>query len=123
MTVDELPLLRSEGAVVGRLSPLMRQLRERGPVVKMRTRSGDEAWLVTRLAELKQLLKDRRIGRSHLDPENRPHYLDSPLLDTPVRSDDPRDPREDPRRAHPALLREADGRAAGAGRRARRRAP
>lgn len=94
MTVDELPLLRSEGSVVGRLSPLMRQLRERGPVVKVRTRAGDEAWLVTRLAELKQLLKDRRIGRSHPDPENRPRYLDSPLLDTLVRSDDPEVARE-----------------------------
>lgn len=88
-TVEEPPLLRSEGSVVGTLSPMMRRMRERGAVVKVRTRTGDEAWLVTRLAELKELLKDRRIGRSHPDPDNRPRYLDTPLLDQLVRSDDP----------------------------------
>lgn len=88
MATDNLPLLRSEGSVLGRLSPLMRELRERGPVVKVRTRAGDEAWLVTRYAELKELLKDSRIGMSHPDPANRPRYVDSPLLDLGV-ADDP----------------------------------
>jgi hypothetical protein len=42
MAIDNLPLLRSEGSVLGRMSPLMRELRERGPVVKVRTQAGNE---------------------------------------------------------------------------------
>lgn len=103
MTVDDLPLLRSEGSVVGRLSPLMRDLRERGPVVKVRTRAGDEAWLVTRHAELKQLLKDTRIGRSHPDPSDRPRYLDTPLLDMTISTEPPAAARETHMKTRAAL--------------------
>jgi cytochrome P450 monooxygenase len=43
MAAAELPVLGSGKSVVGRLSPLMRDLRGKGPVVKVRTPAGDEA--------------------------------------------------------------------------------
>ncbi|MDT7703912.1 MAG: hypothetical protein QOJ30_6237, partial [Pseudonocardiales bacterium] len=35
----------------------------------MTTPAGDPAWLVTRFAEVRDLLGDKRFGRSHPDPE------------------------------------------------------
>lgn len=72
---------------IGRLSDTMRELRAGGPIRRVRTPAGDEGWLVTRHAELKQLLLDDRIGRSHPDPETMPRYLDSALLDLTVQRD------------------------------------
>jgi cytochrome P450 monooxygenase len=72
---------------IGRLSDTMRELRDGGPIRRVRTPAGDEGWLVTRHAELKQLLLDDRIGRSHPDPETMPRYLDSALLDLTVQRD------------------------------------
>lgn len=90
MTATEnLPFLGSQQPVVGRLNNLMRELRDTGPVAKVRTLAGDEAWLVTRYAELKQLLQDDRLGSSHPDAENRAKYLDNPLFDMAVSSEDP----------------------------------
>ncbi|MCS7484855.1 cytochrome P450 [Umezawaea endophytica] len=68
---------------------MIRDARAIGPVVKVRTLAGDEAWLVTRYAELKQLLVDDRLGASHKDPAHRARYLDNPLFDMGVLSDDP----------------------------------
>jgi cytochrome P450 monooxygenase len=72
----------------------MHDLRARGPVVKVRTKTGDEAWLVTRYAELKQLLRDGRLGNSHPDPGNRPRHLDNPLLDMTIVNEEPAVARE-----------------------------
>jgi cytochrome P450 monooxygenase len=94
MTAPDLPVLESDKLVVGRLSPLMRDLRTIGPVVKVRTATGDEAWLVTRYAELKQLLRDNRLGNSHPDPENRPKHFDNPLLDMTIVKEEPEVARE-----------------------------
>jgi cytochrome P450 monooxygenase len=60
----------------------------------VRTHTGDEAWLVTRYAELKQLLLDHRLGPTHPDPANRSRYLDNPLLDLLVVDEDPATSRE-----------------------------
>ncbi|MCO1580836.1 cytochrome P450 [Crossiella sp. SN42] len=79
--VEELPLLRCQRPVVGRLDPLLRDLQSRAPVLKVRTRTGDQAWLVTRYAELKQLLVEGRMENAHPDPANRARYLDSPVFD------------------------------------------
>ncbi|WP_146174888.1 cytochrome P450 [Umezawaea tangerina] len=68
---------------------MIRDARAIGPVVKVRTLAGDEAWLVTRYAELKQLLVDDRLGASHKDPAHRARYLDNPLFDMGILSDDP----------------------------------
>ena len=80
---DELPSLATEREGLLRLRPstLLRDLQEQAPICRVRTPAGDEAWLVTRYAEVKQLLMDERIGRSHLDPASAPRYVDNPLLD------------------------------------------
>ncbi|MBN6037245.1 cytochrome P450 [Amycolatopsis sp. 195334CR] len=80
---DELPSLATEREGLLRLRPstLLRDLQEQAPICRVRTPAGDEAWLVTRYAEVKQLLMDERIGRSHLDPGSAPKYVDNPLLD------------------------------------------
>jgi cytochrome P450 monooxygenase len=86
---EDLPVLGSEPPLVGRSYPLLRRLQDRQPVCKVRTHAGDEAWIVTRYAEVKQLLLDERLGRSHPDPPNMPRYYDSALLDMLVTNTDP----------------------------------
>ncbi|PWW63416.1 cytochrome P450 [Actinokineospora spheciospongiae] len=88
-TTKDLPWLGAQRPVIGRLNSMIREARDLGPVVKVRTLAGDEAWLVTRYAELRQLLLDDRLGASHKDTANRPRYLDNPLFDMGVLSDDP----------------------------------
>jgi cytochrome P450 monooxygenase len=86
---EDLPALGSQQSQLGRLNPLMRSLQLQGPISRVRTYTGDEAWLVTRHGELKQLLLDNRLGLTHPDPANRSRYLDHPLLDLLVVNDDP----------------------------------
>ena len=86
-THDDLPRLGSEQPHIGCLSAQMRDLQARGPICRVRSPAGDEGWLVTRHAELKRLLLDHRVGKSHPDPANAPRYLDSPLLDMTVLPD------------------------------------
>jgi cytochrome P450 monooxygenase len=81
IVADDLPALRYEHPSLGRLTPQLLSLRERGPVTKVRTPAGDEAWLVTRYAEMKELLLDNRLVRTHPDPASGPRYADNPLLD------------------------------------------
>lgn len=86
---EDLPTLASVRPSLGKLNPLMRELQRQGPVCRIRTHTGDEAWLVTRYAELKELLLDHRLGPTHPDPPNRSRYLDHPLLDLLIVNDDP----------------------------------
>ncbi|MEV7866606.1 cytochrome P450 [Streptomyces sp. NPDC088124] len=51
------------------LAPGLRTLQSQGAVHRVRTAEGDEAWLVTGHAWVRQLLDDDRLGRSHPDPE------------------------------------------------------
>ncbi|MFD7288756.1 cytochrome P450 [Streptomyces sp. NPDC059863] len=52
-----------------RLAPGLRTLQSQGAVHRVRTVEGDEAWLVTGHAWVRQLLDDDRLGRTHPDPE------------------------------------------------------
>ncbi|MFE7314782.1 cytochrome P450 [Streptomyces sp. NPDC057555] len=81
------PALKAEASPVLHLSPLLRELQSRAPVCKVRTPAGDEGWLVTRHAELKQLLHDERLARAHTDPANAPRYVRNPFLDLLVTDD------------------------------------
>jgi pentalenolactone synthase len=65
------------------ISPVVRELQARCPVTRVRTLTGDEAWMVTRHAELKQLFGERRLGRSHPDPEHAARISDSILFGGP----------------------------------------
>ncbi|WP_244190757.1 cytochrome P450 [Streptomyces caeruleatus] len=52
-----------------RLAPGLRTLQAQGAVHRVRTAEGDEAWLVTGHAWVRQLLDDDRLSRSHPDPK------------------------------------------------------
>lgn len=64
--------------------PLLRRLQGEGPIHRVRTQVGDEAWLVTRYEEVRQLLGDDRLGRSHPDPDNAARSGDSVLFGGPL---------------------------------------
>jgi cytochrome P450 len=51
------------------LAPLYEVLRREAPVAAVTTPAGDPAWLVTRYEEVRDLLGDKRLGRSHPRPE------------------------------------------------------
>ncbi|GAA1257348.1 cytochrome P450 [Sphaerisporangium rubeum] len=60
-----------------------RELRATGPVTLVRTQAGDEAWLVTGYEEVRALLADPRLGRSHPAPETAARVSGSVLLGGP----------------------------------------
>jgi pentalenolactone synthase len=66
------------------LAPLLRALQAERPITKVRTLAGSEAWLVTRHAEVKALFSDRRLGRSHPDPEHAPRISNAIFLGGPM---------------------------------------
>jgi cytochrome P450 monooxygenase len=100
---EDLPTLASVQPQLGRLNPLMRELQRQGPICRIRTHTGDEGWLVTRHAELKQLLLDHRLGPTHADPPNRSRYLEHPLLDLLIVDMDPELAREEHVRVRASL--------------------
>ncbi|MFJ9713718.1 cytochrome P450 [Streptomyces sp. NPDC101234] len=51
------------------LAPLYEVLRHEAPITPVTTPAGDPAWLVTRFEEVRDLLSDKRFGRSHPEPE------------------------------------------------------
>jgi len=52
-------------------------------IKRVPTPAGDQAWLVTDYDQIKTLLADRRLGRSHVDPDNAPRFIDSAVLGRP----------------------------------------
>lgn len=48
------------------------------------TPAGDPAWLVTRYQDVKRLLTDSRLGRSHPDPERAPRYANAAIFGGPI---------------------------------------
>jgi cytochrome P450 monooxygenase len=80
-TSEELPGLEFDDPVIFGVNSYMRTLQAEGPIVKVRTPAGDAAWLVTRHKQVKTLLRDRRLGRSHPDPDGAPRYVDNPMMD------------------------------------------
>src|SRR5215813_8236796 len=53
-------------------------------VRRVTTPAGDPAWLVTSYRDVKQLLNDPRLGRSHPDPARAPRYTDAVIFGQPV---------------------------------------
>jgi cytochrome P450 len=69
------------------------QLSDGGPFMTVDTRvrrvttpAGDPAWLVSSHDDVKQLLDDPRLGRSHPDPDHAPRYTDAAIFGRPVGS-------------------------------------
>ncbi|MEV5957114.1 cytochrome P450 [Streptomyces sp. NPDC051987] len=50
------------------LAPLYEVLRREAPITPVTTPAGDPAWLVTRFDDVRDLLSDKRLGRSHPEP-------------------------------------------------------
>lgn len=67
-----LPTLPFEQPAPLAIAPLLRALQAERPITRVQTPAGDEAWLVTRYAEVKELLADQRLGRSHPNPRHAP---------------------------------------------------
>lgn len=65
-------------------APGLRALQARGAVHKVRTATGDQAWLVTGYEEVRQLLADPRLGRSHPDPGSAARTGESVLFGGPL---------------------------------------
>lgn len=79
-----LPALPFERHDVLGVPPLVRRLQAERSIVRVRTPTADEAWYVTRHAELRQLLGDSRLGRSHPDPAHAPRVNHSTLFGGPT---------------------------------------
>jgi len=70
------------------VAPLLRQLQQDGVVHPVRTAVGDQAWLVTGYEEVRRLLADERLGRSHPDPAKAARLGESVLFGGPMGSYD-----------------------------------
>jgi cytochrome P450 len=81
---NDLPALPFDKPAPLTMAPLLRVLQAERPITRVRTPAGDVAWLVTRYAEVKALLGDPRLGRSHPDPEHAPRISDSILFGGPM---------------------------------------
>ena len=64
--------------------PGLQALRARGPIHPVRTATGDPAWLVTGYQEVRRLLDDPRLGRSHPDPDRAARTGESALFGGPL---------------------------------------
>ena len=85
-TIEALPALPFERPSPLEIAPLYRQLQDKRPVARVRTLAGDEAWLVTRHADVQALLGDERLARSHPDPARAARISGSALLGGPTGS-------------------------------------
>jgi pentalenolactone synthase len=63
---------------------MLRTLQSQGTIHRIRTRVGDDAWLVTGYEEVRRLLADDRLGRSHPDPDNAARSNESALFGGPL---------------------------------------
>lgn len=66
--MKELPTLPFDNPAVLGIAPQMRALQQEGPIARVRT-AGEDAWLVTRYDEVRELLADRRLGLSDPKPK------------------------------------------------------
>jgi pentalenolactone synthase len=67
-----------------RVAPLLRELQAAGPVHRIRTAVGDDAWLVTGYEQVRRLIDDDRLGRSHPDPASAARSGESALFGGPL---------------------------------------
>ncbi|MFJ8189145.1 cytochrome P450 [Streptomyces sp. NPDC096094] len=67
-----------------KVPPLLRRLQEEGPIHKVRTRVGDDAWLITGHDEVRRLLDDDRLGRAHPNPDGAARSNESALFGGPL---------------------------------------
>jgi pentalenolactone synthase len=66
------------------IAPQLRELQARAPIHRVRTEVGDLAWLVTHHPDVRRLLDDDRLGRSHPEPETAARTGESALFGGPL---------------------------------------
>lgn len=66
------------------VAPMLRELQETGTVHAVRTAVGDPAWLVVGHNQVRDLLDDDRLGRSHPEPETAARASESVYLGGPM---------------------------------------
>ncbi|MCZ9341581.1 cytochrome P450, partial [Streptomyces sp. TRM76130] len=81
MADDNIPSMAFLTAPLLGINEKLRAMQAERPIWKVRTYTGDEAWLVMGASEIKRLLVDRRLGRSHPDPSSAPKYAPSPVFE------------------------------------------
>jgi cytochrome P450 monooxygenase len=88
-TVDQPELMGCDLPAEQRVCPHLRQATEDEPIRRIRTPAGDDAWLVSRHAEVQEMHRDLRFGRSHpsMDPAGRPQYCGDATYDSVVFND------------------------------------
>ncbi|HKF74598.1 MAG TPA: cytochrome P450 [Candidatus Dormibacteraeota bacterium] len=77
---EDLPALPFERPTILDAPPLLLRLQAEGPVRRVRTPAGDVAWLVTGYENVRALLGDDRLGRSHPEPERAPRFSSAAFL-------------------------------------------
>ena len=82
--MNHLPTLPFDQPHPFEMSSVLRKLQAEGPIHRVRTAVDDEAWLVTRHEEVRRLLADERLGRSHPDPDNAARSGESALFGGPL---------------------------------------
>ncbi|MFI6677408.1 cytochrome P450 [Kribbella sp. NPDC050470] len=65
-------------------APQLRELQTNGVIHRIRTAVGDEAWLVTSHAQVRELLDDPRLGRAHPLPQTAARTGESALFGGPL---------------------------------------
>jgi cytochrome P450 monooxygenase len=86
-TVDQPGLMASDLPVERRVCPHLRLATEGPAVRRVRTPAGDDAWLVSGHTEVRDLLRDSRLGRSHPAPDGRARYSGNPTYDHVMAAD------------------------------------
>lgn len=79
--LPRLPFARPDGLSI---PPRVRELRKQGPIHRVITPAGDEAWFAIGHDVVKQLFADKRLGRAHPTPEEAPRVSDSAWLGGPA---------------------------------------
>lgn len=80
---DSLPQLPFAQPSPFQIAPEFRVLQAERPITRIRTATGDLAWVVTKYDDIKTLFADIRLGRSHPDPAHAARFSDSALLGGP----------------------------------------
>jgi len=81
MTTLKLPFEQLDPLLV---TPQLRELLAKGHIHRVRTEVGDPAWLVTHHPDVRQLLDDDRLGRSHPEPGTAARTSESALFGGPT---------------------------------------
>ena len=66
------------------IPPRYLQLQAEEPITRVRTLTGDRAWLVTRHHDVRMLFAHPALGRSHPDPDRAARFIDGLTLGGPI---------------------------------------